>query len=498
MAQQEDRSGMPSTHHARTADHAQTANRARAAVLQTGAQLLVAFTGYVTAVLLARHLGPAAYGAYGMVYSVLLAFEIVGRLGLPQALTKLVAEREAGRGTVERTGLTLGALVYLGLFALFWLGAPWLGETLHVEDGTRLFRIAALDIPFYGILFMALAVLNGRGRFSAAALATAIYALAKLIGILVLALPGVTAEGALLVNAVGSAIGLVVAAVIIGGRAWLPAFGAARRIVVFAAPVSMRGVALQLLSGIGLWSLGLAGASVPEAERGLYAAANSIARLPTVLAVGMSGVLVGSIAAAMGRGDRQAATGMLVGATRALLALLVPATVVLTVEAERAMTLIFADRFSGGGGLLAVLVVGQGLLSTLLIVVSSALVAASRAGAAAGVAAAGLAAAAVGTVLLVPAYGAMGAAVATTIGCGVAACGAGWLAAKHIGSWLSAGMAMRLAAATAPVALLAAALPGQGGWLLVELAALCVLQLGLLAAMGVIGTADLRLLAGRR
>ena len=94
--------------------------------MQTGAQLMVAFTGYVTAVLVGRQLGPAAYGAYGMVYSVLLAFEIVGRLGLPQALTKLVAERQDGRLAVERTGLTCGGIVYLLLFGLFWLGeAGW-------------------------------------------------------------------------------------------------------------------------------------------------------------------------------------------------------------------------------------------------------------------------------------------------------------------------------------------------------------------------------------
>ena len=179
---------------------------------------------------------------------------------------------------------------------------------------------------------MALAVLNGRGRFTASALATAVYAVAKLLGILLLAWPGVTIEGALLVNVVGSAIGLAVAVLAVGRLAWRPALSEVRRLAAFAAPVSMRGVALQLLSGIGLWSLGLAGTLVPEDTRGLYVAANSIARLPTILAVGMTGVLVGSIAAALGRGDREAAVSLLAGAARALLVLLVPATAILWVE----------------------------------------------------------------------------------------------------------------------------------------------------------------------
>ncbi len=472
---------------------------ARDAALQTGAQLLVAFTGYVTAVVVARQLGPAAYGAYGMVYSVLLAFEIVGRLGLPQALTKLVAERLEGRLAVERTGLTFGIALYLVLFGLFWLAAPWLAHLLDVSGGAGLFRIAALDIPFYGVLFMALAVLNGRGRYAAAALSTTVYALAKLAGILLLAWPGVTVEGALLVNAVGSAIGLATAGFAVGAAAWRPAVSEARRLVAFAAPVSMRGVVLQLLSGLGLWSLGFAGAAiVPEEMRGLYAAASSIARLPTVLAVGVAGVLIGGMASALGRHDRAAALSLLANVMRALLVLLVPATLVLGVEAEGVMRLIFADRFAGGGPLLAVLVFGQGLMLTLLIVLTSALVAASWAGLAAAVTAAGLALTALATWLMVPPYGGMGAAVASTLGCGLAVAGAGTALTLRLGTWLSPAHMLRLTGACLPVAAVAALIPSTGGWLLVELAGLGVLQLVLLWISGAVRPADLRLLLGRR
>jgi O-antigen/teichoic acid export membrane protein len=475
----------------------ETRSSAQAAALQTGSQLLVAFTGYVTAVVVARQLGPGSYGAYSMVYSVLLAFEIIGRLGLPQALTKLVAERVEGRLGVERTGLALGAALYLTLFALFWLAAPYLAEVLEVEGGSALFRIAALDIPFYGILFMALGVLNGRGRFAAAALATAVYALAKLVGILLLAWPGVTIEGALLVNAAGSAVGLGTAVLLTGAAAWRPAFAETRRLVAFAVPVSMRGVALTLLSGIGLWSLGVAGAAVPDEARGLYAAAASVARLPTVLAVGVTGVLVGGMAAALGRDDRAAALELLSGTMRALLVLLVPAAVIVVIEAEGLMRLVFAERYAAGGRLLAILVVGQGLLGTLLIVLTSALVAASRAGLAAAAAGAGLLLAALAAAILVPPLGAMGAAIATTLGCALATAGAGMAAIRRIGRWLEPALLLRLVAATAPVAALATALTAPGGWLLLELTGLSLLQLALLLAAGAVRGADLRRLLER-
>lgn len=128
---------------------------------------------------------------------------------------------------------------------------------------------------------------------------------------------------------------------------------------------------------------------------------------------------------------------------------------------------------------------------------TSALVAASCAGGAAGVTTAGLLAAALGTLVLVPQLGGMGAAIASTLGCAVATGGAGWLAMRRIGIWLRAGELLRLAVATAPVVLLAHIVPSRGVWLVVELGGLGLLQLALLALCGVVRAADLRLLAGR-
>ena len=59
----------------------------------TVAQILIMLSGYIIAIALARSLGPALFGVYGVVYSVLLSVELIGRLGLPQAVSKLVAEK---------------------------------------------------------------------------------------------------------------------------------------------------------------------------------------------------------------------------------------------------------------------------------------------------------------------------------------------------------------------------------------------------------------------
>lgn len=53
-------------------------------VLHLSAQLLLMLCTYVVSVVLARSLGPAAFGAYGMVYSLLMTTELVGRFGIPR------------------------------------------------------------------------------------------------------------------------------------------------------------------------------------------------------------------------------------------------------------------------------------------------------------------------------------------------------------------------------------------------------------------------------
>src|SRR5688572_28034509 len=64
--------------------------------------------GYLNTVVLARGLGPVAFGIYGVVYSVLFACEQVLRFGIPQAMTRLVGAGMAkDPARLEATGVWL-------------------------------------------------------------------------------------------------------------------------------------------------------------------------------------------------------------------------------------------------------------------------------------------------------------------------------------------------------------------------------------------------------
>jgi O-antigen/teichoic acid export membrane protein len=313
------------------------------------AQLWLTLSSYVIAVLLARGLAPVLYGIYGVVYSVLLSVELIGRLGLPQAVAKLAAEA-ADRDRRVETAATVAGLASLALFLAFWAAAPWLASALRIEDGARLFRIAALDIPFYSMFFIAIALLNGRHRHLAAAFATGCYASVKLAGIAVLTALGSTVEGALVVNVVGSAVGLATATVAIGGRAFVPGLADWRVVLQLALPVSLRGAGVQLLANVGLWALSALGSAADQAAKGLYVAALSIARVPNVAVYGTTGVLIASVSSALAAGDRATVSQLLQGSSRFLLIVLAPACALLCVNAREVMTLLFSATLIATAG----------------------------------------------------------------------------------------------------------------------------------------------------
>ena len=74
---------------------------AHSGILLGVAQFWLAAAGYVVAVVLGRVLGPEAYGIYGIIYSLLLGIELIGRLGIPQALSRLIASLNHDDGSVN-------------------------------------------------------------------------------------------------------------------------------------------------------------------------------------------------------------------------------------------------------------------------------------------------------------------------------------------------------------------------------------------------------------
>ena len=95
-----------------------------------------------------------------------------------------------------------------GFVCAVWTAAPWLASWFGIANGTFLFRIAAIDLPFFGAYTAYRAIHQGHRRFFQLGCSQVIYAFTKLAGVLLLVRFGLSVESALLVNVAATIVGL--------------------------------------------------------------------------------------------------------------------------------------------------------------------------------------------------------------------------------------------------------------------------------------------------
>lgn len=456
-------------------------------------QILLSVASYIVAAILARGLGPAQYGIYGIVYSFLLSMELIGRVGIPQSMARMVAARGSRASRLEASGFTMSCLVSLALFVVFWLAAPALAQFFNVgENGTWYFRVAALDIPVFGLFFVLNSILSGRRDFFGMTIGYVVYCATKVIGVVYILVIGTTITNALLLNVAAS----ILAVAYLAWRVGLPSFRFRltfwRPILHLALPIAVGITGTQLLGVIDLWSLNAIGRDVADAVKGYYVAATTLARMPSICAFVFAAVLVPTVSRAIGMGDAALALATLRGAFRVLLLVLLPACALVGVEAAPVMALLFSEPYAAGAGLLQILIVGHGVFNTLFFALMSALVATNAQRTGAMIALLAVPFAILCNVLLVPPLGETGAAIAAVLPAAGASAVAMTLLARRLGPVIELLTLGKILLATLIAAVIAYLLPTDGLLVLLELAALGLLALALATLMGVLTLADVR------
>jgi O-antigen/teichoic acid export membrane protein len=317
--------------------------------------------GYLAVVLLARELGPSSYGVYGIIMSVLVWLEQSGRSAIPSAATKLLADTPHGREALAKTALALNFGLHLVLFVLLWVTAPWLASWLGIANGTFLFRLAAVDLPLFGVYTALQGVHQGYRRFVRLGLSQVMYALTKLVGVLLIIGLGVSLHKALLVNISASLAGVVflLSGINVRSAGWW--FVGVSPIVAIAAPMGLYSISLLLISSLDLWTLQTMSAASEAAITGIFVAALNIARVPGFALSAVSAVLLPSVSKAVVLGDVPLVKRYINQALRFFCILYLPICLVLMAQPEALMQWVYSNTFTGGGIFLSILLVSQGL-----------------------------------------------------------------------------------------------------------------------------------------
>lgn len=386
------------------------------AAAKGGASLLVLQTlgrvcGLLFVVIVTRHLLPAEFGRYSTVAALVLFGNFVADFGTSAAITRRVSRSPESADDVI-SGTLLGSFI-LGLAsygAVVSFAAAVYSPTIVADTA-----IGALAIPAAAMLSSLLGALDGRGLIARRATISAVQTFLVAAGAApILASTGV--RGALVMMAVAPMVCLVLAAVAARrAGAWSSRLrlDVARTVelVRAAAPYAATGGLAALTMRFDVVLLSIVG-SPPETAR--YDLALRLLEAGTYLSTALTAPLLFILSRRLGAGDTDGAQRAYTEAVRLLYLLGLPLSLALALLARPIVLIALGSEFADAAQPFAIMGAAQWL--TWLIYTQSALIMAGDSMRRAVLLALSIAGVTVALdVILVPAFGATGAAVAMVL-----------------------------------------------------------------------------------
>ncbi len=393
---------------------------ARGSMFGMSGQIWYLITVLLLYAYLGRQFGPATFGRWRVVFSILVWLELFVDSGLTKTTSKRIAEGNDDLGLVMRGSYAMQAVVSLIMFGcallLAWPVSLALGDTSLAP----LIRIAALDIPLYAAFSMSRSMLAGMRRFEHQAVGMFVYPLAKLVFIAGLVHGGWSVAGALAGNALASVAGFAATVVPWNritdfDRKWQDV---SQQLGFAAVPFLVFGLMDAFPASVDLWSVKALMRS--NIAAGFYGAASGLAQTPILMFSGLFVILFPSIAKVNAEGDTRLVSQYAQQAMRLVL-LITCLGIALTVSTGRqVLALVYSAPFAAAYVPLVLLVVGASL-RTVWATCAEIMLARSRQTEALGLLAVMLVAELVALAVLIPRLGLIGAALSVTVSAGVIA-----------------------------------------------------------------------------
>lgn len=372
------------------------------------AEALMVPTGLLTVAYLSRRLGPAGYGRYALAATLVVWVEWVVATAFARATIKFVGEAEDWR-PVGATVVRLHLAASLPAVLLLWLLAGPIANLLNERVLAGYLLLFALEIPIFSLAHAHRNILIGVGSFSQRALASAGRWVSRLILIVLLVEMGLSVPGAILGSIGASLVELGIGRFFVRPSLLHPAAVGTRRLWSYAIPLLPFSLTLQLYDKMDLVLLKALGGTAEQA--GIYAVAQNMALPVSILALAFSPLLLSTLSHSLRRGERGLARKMVRDAMRIVLVIL-PFAAMTAGASSEIINLIFGAVFVPAAPLLAVLIFG-GVSLVMISVAAAVLTAADKPGWTVALGMPLVVSALSGHLLLIPRFGAIGAAVVT-------------------------------------------------------------------------------------
>ena len=369
-------------------------------------------------IILGRYLGPADYGLFGVVlYAVTMARTPVGA-GFPMAAARYISAQPECTEDIFQKSLMLQLLFAGSISVAFYFAAPVIASFLGDTKLTVLFRIGAPLILIFGGFIHVSQYYNGLRRYGAQSFWLIFYYILRGGLVIFFVLIGLRVLGAVTGLVVSSAVACFFVFITRRKEENTGVFPA-RKLLSFSVPLIVGAIAMALVIDLDLMFVKrLIPSSV---SAGHYTSAKTLARVTLFIFFAFSSALYPAVSKAHARGDWNGLRRYIQQANQMMLMVLMPLIVVVILDSQKIINIIFGADYSDGASALRWLIVSFSILS-IYTVQKTIITGCGFPKIASGLTLSLLPLSVILLCFLIPAYGLVGAAVASTLTHSIGAC----------------------------------------------------------------------------
>ncbi len=383
-------------------------------LLTLGAFLFFIASGYVIHIYLGRRLGPEEYGVFGVVISLLAVIEVFFLKGMRDTVAKFASEFPHKARAIKYTGLKLQMYLAAILGTLFFLLSPIIAVLLRDESLTPYIRLISLVIPIVAVHSLLLGYLSGTGRFGQRALVVIVYCVVKVFAVFVLIYLGFGVKGAIFAYLLGALSGFILSVYFTHDQGKISENFPASQMIAFTLPLIFFSGAKNLLMNLDLLFVKVM--IQDSSAAGYYTAAMMLTKVPHVIFLAFSIILLPAVSKATSVGDGVQTSRYINSCLKYLLILLLPILLFLAAAPHEVMELVYSEQYMAAAEALAILIFGISFI-TVFSVLTTVVTGAGRPKTALAMVMVLVPLDIVLNLVLIPRYALRGAALATTITC---------------------------------------------------------------------------------
>lgn len=345
--------------------------------------LLFRVGGYINRLLMSRMLGPEGYGLYGLTLPFQGIFQILSAGGLPPAISKYVAEynakdEKALTRQVIYTATKFMVLMAILLSIILLFSSDFIANSIfHKPMVVWPLRAVSLITPFSVIVGAMRGAFQGVYKNEYTVYNRMAEQLATIVFAVVFVYCGLYAMGAVL----GGAFGFIVSAltaVLLYKKYIAPMFYSEDSLnlsfkeelkllwmlICFAVPVAITALSEMAIYDVGTLVIGI---FMLSTDVGFYNAADPISRIPLVISLSISTVLLPATAEAYVLKNQKLLQEYVVDCLRYCILTVIPMCVIISMFSIPIIHLLFGEVYTPGSGVLSILVIGMSFYSIYMI-----------------------------------------------------------------------------------------------------------------------------------